>query len=83
MRNYYRANLAASGIGKMPPVTVPVLMMYGTRDGLVPPRYYDLSAAHAAASCEIVPIQGGGHFIHYDSAARVTSELVRWLREAA
>ena len=81
IRNYYRANLPASraSIAGIRPVRAPVLMLHGVEDPFIPSRYYDLSARYVAAPCEIVPIPGGGHFIHLESAERVTAELVRWL----
>ncbi len=81
IRNYYRANLPAqrSEIPRVPPVQVPVLMMYGGEDGFIPPHYYERSARHVSAAFEIVPIPYAGHYIHQESAERVTMELVRWL----
>jgi pimeloyl-ACP methyl ester carboxylesterase len=81
IRNYYRANLPANraSITGIRQVRAPVLILYGVEDVFIPSRYYDLSARYVAAPCEIVPIPGGGHFIHRESAERVTAELVRWL----
>jgi len=83
IRNYYRANLSSSRIEAVVAVQAPTLILYGDQDRFIPARYYKLSAEHVAGSCEIRQIPGGGHFLHAESAAQVTSELESWLRQHA
>ena len=83
IRNYYRANLPAQReeIARVPSVRTPVLILHGVEAPLIPRPCYDLSTRHVSAPCKIVPIPRAGHFIHQESAERVTAELARWLEQ--
>lgn len=68
----------------------PFLLIHGTADALVP---FSQSVAmcdrmrHTGASCELYPVQGGGHGIrwwessHPKEAEAYKQEMVRWLKE--
>jgi alpha-L-fucosidase 2 len=79
-----------SPIDHVRPGAPPFLLIHGTADNLVP-----ISQSHsmcdrlkaAGASCELYPVQGGGHGIrwweasHPQEAAAYKREMVRWLKQ--
>lgn len=81
IRNYYRANLAASVFppGAVPQVQASTLIMYGTNDTFIPQHYYHESMKFVAGQCRLIAIPGAGHFIHHEAAERVNAELLKWL----
>jgi pimeloyl-ACP methyl ester carboxylesterase len=85
IRNFYRANLPArsENLSRLSAVQARTLILYGTEDKFIPPRYYNMSAERVAGQCTIVAIPDAGHFIHQQAADRVTMELLQWLDAAA
>lgn len=65
-----------------PPVSAPITVLGGDRDGEVPAAGLPGWAAHSTADCH-VHVFAGGHFFLTESADRVTAVVGRRLREAA
>jgi acetyl esterase/lipase len=59
------------------PLEVPVLLVHGGRDDLVP---VDMSRRFAAAArCELVELEADGHFEHIEPGSRAWATVVEWL----
>jgi pimeloyl-ACP methyl ester carboxylesterase len=56
-------------------VRVPVTLVWGTRDGLLLPRQAERAEAEIPGA-ELVWIEGGGHFAHWDGAETVAKLLL-------
>lgn len=81
LRNFYRANrlVRSAQLVTIPPVSGPVLSMYGTDDRWINPDAYRQSAAHVKGDFRMIGIPAAGHFPHQEAAERVNLELERWL----
>jgi pimeloyl-ACP methyl ester carboxylesterase len=81
LRNFYRASEAVRSeqLTKLPPLTIPVLVMYGKHDRFVGPDAYEKSAAHVTGPFRLVPVPGAEHYPHKEAAPLVNLELERWL----
>ncbi len=59
------------------PLDVPVLLVHGGRDDVVP---VDMSRRFAAAAgCELVELEADGHFEHLEPGSRAWATVVEWL----
>jgi dipeptidyl aminopeptidase/acylaminoacyl peptidase len=59
------------------PLRVPVLLVHGDRDDVVP---VEMSRAFAAvAGCELAQLAGDGHFEHIEPGTRAWATVVEWL----
>jgi acetyl esterase/lipase len=59
------------------PLEVPVLLVHGGRDDVVP---VDMSRRFAAeAGCELVELEADGHFEHIEPGSRAWATVVEWL----
>ncbi|HVW07987.1 MAG TPA: alpha/beta hydrolase [Bryobacteraceae bacterium] len=78
-----------SPVEKVTPGAPPFLLIHGTEDGLVPFTQSQAMCSRlkaAGTSCELLPIEGGGHGIRWwesalpREATEYKTEMVRWLR---
>lgn len=78
-----------SPVDKVTPGAPPFLLIHGTSDGLVPFAQSQAMCARlraAGASCELLPIEGGGHGMRWwesalpQEAAEYKTTMVAWLR---
>jgi pimeloyl-ACP methyl ester carboxylesterase len=81
LRNFYRASDAVQSeqLAKLPPISIPVLTMYGAEDRFISPDAYAQSAQHVRGDFRAVAIQGAEHYPHKEATAQVNRELDRWL----
>jgi len=79
-----------SPVEKITPGAPPFLLIHGTSDGLVPFAQSQTMCARmkaAGSSCEILPVEGGGHGIRWwesalpQEAAEYKVAMVRWLHK--
>lgn len=63
---------------KLPRIEVPVLVLRGARDALVPQRWAEEVAALLPRG-ELRVVPGGAHVLNYDSAAAVAAEIGTFL----
>lgn len=65
------------------PDSPPMLLLHGTRDGLVPYQQSEVLCEDAqalGASCQLYKVEGGGHGVRYwESMSAYKSELTGWL----
>jgi acetyl esterase/lipase len=67
-----------------PPVDVPLLLVHGEQDDIVPPamsRRFAETASGAGGTCDVVVLDGEDHFGHLDPSNPLWGEVVRWLDE--
>ncbi|HEU4515106.1 MAG TPA: alpha/beta hydrolase [Nocardioidaceae bacterium] len=62
-----------------PPVTVPVCLVQGADDPVVPVHAGTRSRDHVAAACEEHVVPGTGHFPHEEDPDAFATVLVQWL----
>src|SRR5207245_9569214 len=65
--------------GDLPKIDVPVLVLHGTEDRILP---FDSTAARLpalVADCTLVPVEGGLHNIAWTHPEEVNSALLRFL----
>ncbi len=62
-----------------PPVTVPVCLVQGADDPVVPLHAATRSREHVAAACEEHVVPGAGHFPHEEAPEAFTAVLLAWL----
>jgi pimeloyl-ACP methyl ester carboxylesterase len=78
--NWYRASDIA--LSTIPPVTMPTLYVWGTKDASVGRRAAELTREFVHGPYEFVEIKGGGHFIVDQMPDRVAQLLLAHLQQA-
>ena len=71
---YYRAQRP----GGAPRLTQPALIVGGTTD-IVPPELFEQSRSHCDGPCEVLIIDGAGHWPHRENAQQFESHLTAFL----
>jgi pimeloyl-ACP methyl ester carboxylesterase len=69
------ATMSADRFRNDPPIAVPVTIVWGTRDVLLLPRQAPRAARETGG--ELVWIEGGGHFAHWDDQETAIRVLLR------
>ena len=83
LRNFYRANepVASARLATLPPVSVPVLSLYGENDEWIAPEAYEKSALYVRSDFKLLAVPKAGHFPHQDAPRPVNFELEKWLHD--
>jgi pimeloyl-ACP methyl ester carboxylesterase len=69
-----KTNLAPQ-VKRYSALTVPTVIMTGSRDMVVPPRSHALAFAAAVPAAKLVVLPGIGHMLHHVAADRVVGEI--------
>ena len=64
---------------RLPRVTAPALVLFGSEDAFVSPRYA-ADFAHDLKKCETAILPGAGHMVPYEKTAEVAARIERFLQ---
>jgi pimeloyl-ACP methyl ester carboxylesterase len=59
------------------PISVPVTMIWGMKDGALPAVVARKSFEDAGCACDWRPLDGVGHFVDLEASEKLANELVR------
>lgn len=89
MLNYYRANMPTKEerarwlenpvIEQLPPVKMPVHMIFGTQDQYVPKAGLNDSWDYVGGELSLLTLPQAGHFVQHDAAELVSNSMLMWL----
>ncbi|HTQ34925.1 MAG TPA: alpha/beta hydrolase [Stellaceae bacterium] len=65
---------------RLPLITAPTLLVWGSEDKLMPRSYADKFAAGIKGKTEIAVIQGAGHLAELDKPAETAAAVLGWIR---
>ena len=82
MLNWYRALPLRQSGGAPARVAAPTLVVWGDRDVALQPALAEASAA-LCDQAEVGHVEGAGHFVQHEEAAKVNALLVAFLRQGA
>ena len=74
-----RTDLLETVAGDLPKIDVPILVIQGDADRILPPDATSRKQAKMIKNCKFVELPGGPHGVLWTHADRVSSELVSFL----
>lgn len=83
--NWYRANIRPQEIfaqprNPLPPVSVPVLLIYGTKDHAFADSVWQDSAKYCSGPFKLVPLEGMGHWVPEEAPEEVNRLILEYLQ---